>query len=70
MLRWTTSGSSYLASHYKRVLVGLGKAVAGNTVDAEVRWPSGTMQELSKLEANRYHAITEPAPAGRARFSR
>lgn len=63
MVRWITGGSSYLASHDKRVLVGLGKTLDGATVDAEIRWPSGTVQKLSKLEANRYHPITEPAPA-------
>jgi enediyne biosynthesis protein E4 len=70
MVRWITSGSSYLASHDKRVLVGLGKTLAGATVDAEIRWPSGTVQKLSKLEANRYHPVTEPAPPSLANLSR
>jgi enediyne biosynthesis protein E4 len=70
MVRWITSGSSYLASHDKRVLVGLGKTLAGAAVDAEIRWPSGTVQKLSKLEANRYHPVTEPAPPSLANLSR
>lgn len=67
MVRWITGGSSYLASHDKRVLVGLGKTPAGATVDAEIRWPSGVVQKLTKLQANRYHRISEPAAARSSR---
>jgi enediyne biosynthesis protein E4 len=65
MVRWITSGSSYLASNDKRVLVGIGRTQAGGTIGAEIRWPSGTVQKLSKLETNRYHLVTEPVPASR-----
>jgi hypothetical protein len=62
IVRWITGGSSYLSSHDKRVLVGLGQPSAGS-VAAEVRWPSGAVQRLPKLELNRYHRILEsPSP--------
>jgi hypothetical protein len=56
--RWITGGSSYLASHDKRVLVGLD----GNTkpVNVDIRWPSGLSQHLSNLQTGRYHPILEP----------
>jgi len=56
--RWITGGSGYLASHDKRVLVGLD----GNTkpVQVDVRWPSGVSQHLSNLLTGRYHSILEP----------
>jgi hypothetical protein len=59
IVRWITGGSSYLSSHDKRVLVGLGHAPVGTSVTAEIRWPGGTMQKLPKLELNRYHRILE-----------
>ena len=61
VVRWITGGSSYLSSHDKRVLVGLGHLPAGTNVTAEIRWPSGTLQKLTKLEINRYHHIKEGA---------
>ena len=61
VVRWITGGSSYLSSHDKRVLVGLGHLPAGTNITAEIRWPSGTLQKLSKLEINRYHHIKEGA---------
>jgi hypothetical protein len=56
--RWITGGSGYLASHDKRVLVGLD----GNTkpVNVDIRWPSGASQHLSNLPTGRYHRILEP----------
>ena len=56
--RWITGGSGYLASHDKRVLVGLD----GNTkpVQVDIRWPSGVSQHLSDLPTGRYHRILEP----------
>jgi len=58
MVRWITGGSSYLSSHDKRVIVGLG-APAPETVDLEIRWPSGIQQRISKLQVNRYHRVVE-----------
>jgi hypothetical protein len=60
LVRWITSGSSYLSSHDKRVLVGLGAATAPVTV--EIQWPSGTVQRAAGLKLNRYHEIVESTP--------
>jgi enediyne biosynthesis protein E4 len=63
IVRWITGGSSYLSSHDKRVLVGLGPASTGSSVSAEIRWPSGAVQRVPKLALNRYHRILEsPSP--------
>ena len=59
IVRWITGGSSYLSSNDKRVLVGLGHLPAGANVNAEIRWPTGDLQKLPKLEPNRYHRIKE-----------
>lgn len=60
LFRWITGGSSYLATHDKRVLFGLGKAERLGTVDVEIRWPSGILQTVSGLGLREYHRITEP----------
>jgi hypothetical protein len=56
--RWITGGGSYLASHDKRVLVGLGGD--RKPVNVDIRWPSGLSQHLSNLPTGRYHHILEP----------
>ncbi len=61
IVRWITGGSSYLSSHDKRVLVGLGARSSGATVSADIRWPNGFIQRLSGIEINRYHTIAEPS---------
>jgi hypothetical protein len=55
--RWITGGGSYLSSHDKRVVVGLG----GNAkpVNVEIRWPSGLAQHVANLEPGKYHHIVE-----------
>jgi enediyne biosynthesis protein E4 len=60
--RWTTGGGSYLSSHDKRVVVGLG-ANAG-AVNVDIRWPSGTVQNLSNLKPGQYHHIVERSGPG------
>ena len=60
IVRWMTGGSSYLSSHDKRLLIGLGQAQIGNGVSGEIRWPSGAVQKLPKLDLNRYLRILEP----------
>jgi len=62
LVRWISGGGSYLASHDRRILVGLG----GNAraVNVEVRWPSGILQHLSNLKPNQYHRIVEPSGRG------
>jgi hypothetical protein len=59
IVRWITGGSSYLSSHDKRVLVGLGQAQLANGVTGEIRWPSGAVQKIPKLALNRYLKIVE-----------
>jgi hypothetical protein len=59
IVRWIVGGSSYLSSSDKRVLVGLGHTPKSSTVDAEIRWPSGALQNASNLEPNRSHKIVE-----------
>ena len=61
MVRWLTGGSSYLSSHDKRLLFGMGKAADGLKVDIEVRWPGGTTQTVHGLAPNRYHEVKEGA---------
>jgi len=61
LVRWITGGASYLSSHDKRGLVGLGDDAAETQVNAEIRWPSGRVQRLTKLKQRQYHKITEPA---------
>jgi enediyne biosynthesis protein E4 len=58
-VRWITGGSSYLSSHDKRVVVGLGHIAAGTIVSAEIRWPNGKFQRLSDLQPDRYHRVVE-----------
>jgi hypothetical protein len=58
--RWITSGSSYLSSHDKRVLVGLG--TSSGRISAEVRWPNGKIQRLDNLKPREYHHVLEQQP--------
>lgn len=60
LVRWITGGASYLSSHDRRVVVGAGDD-SSTPINAEIRWPSGTLQRLSKLEPKRYHKIVEPS---------
>ncbi len=59
IVRWLTGGSSYLSSHDKRLLFGLGKTPEGLKVDIEIRWPNGITQAAPGLVVNRYHEIKE-----------
>ena len=60
LIRWITGGASYLSSHDKRVIVGLGDAPGSTAITGEIRWPNGTVQHLSNLQRNQYHKIVEP----------
>lgn len=60
LVRSILGGSSYLSSHDKRVLIGLGGNGKPATIDVEIRWPSGKVQRLSGLKTNQYHKIVEP----------
>jgi hypothetical protein len=59
LVRWITGGSSYLSSHDKRVIFGLGRQAPGS-LDLEIRWPSGQTQTVSGLKLRKYHVIREP----------
>jgi enediyne biosynthesis protein E4 len=61
LVRWVTGGGSYLSSHDKRVLFGLGNLSSSHRVEIEIVWPNGTRQMATSLEINRYHRITEQA---------
>ncbi|MBT6157683.1 MAG: CRTAC1 family protein [Planctomycetaceae bacterium] len=52
-----TSGGSYLSSSDSRLLVGLGDF--SGTVDLEIRWPSGKVEQFQGLENDRYWLIVE-----------
>ena len=56
--KWVTGGASFLASHDKRVVFGLGEPVK-EECSLEIRWPSGKVQRISGLGINRYHKIVE-----------
>src|SRR5215475_9129974 len=61
-----TTASSYLSSGDKRVHFGLGKVPVVESI--EIRWPSGIVQTLRDLAADRVVQIDEPAatdPAGK-----
>ena len=63
-VRWLTGGGSFLASHDKRLIFGLGKG-GPERVEATIQWPSGQRQRLSGLQTNRYHAVVEEeTPSG------
>jgi enediyne biosynthesis protein E4 len=61
LVRWVTGGSSYLSSHDRRLLFGLGGLPATTKVAVEIGWPSGRHQLTDRLDINRYHRITESA---------
>ncbi len=50
------SGGGYISQSDLRVHFGLGKA---ETVDVEVRWPSGIVDKLGGLPVNRVHVVVE-----------
>lgn len=59
LTRWITGGASFLASHDRRIVFGLGPG--GNTNAAlTIQWPSGRIQHLTGLAPGRYHDIIEP----------
>jgi tetratricopeptide (TPR) repeat protein len=61
-VRWLTDGTGYLSAHDHRLWFGLGGAA---TVDElEVLWPSGALQRLSGLKADRLLELHEPGNPG------
>lgn len=61
-VRWITGGSSYLSSHDKRVVVGLGGGEAPRRLRGEIRWPSGFVQRIVNLRVDQYQEIIEAQP--------
>jgi len=59
LVRWITGGSSYISSHDKRVVFGLGK-MAPKSLSLEIRWPSGQIQNISGLALSQYQVVREP----------
>ncbi|HSU59555.1 MAG TPA: CRTAC1 family protein [Bryobacteraceae bacterium] len=58
LVRWITGGASYLSSHDKRVVFGLGDDPAGEA-KLEIRWPNGNAQSVTGLKLNQYQKIVE-----------
>ena len=58
LVRWITGGASYLSSHDKRVVFGLGDTPPGS-VKLEIRWPNGNTQTVIALKLNQYQRIEE-----------
>ncbi|HEX6739456.1 MAG TPA: CRTAC1 family protein, partial [Vicinamibacteria bacterium] len=52
------AGGSYLSSHDPRLHLGVGEAAA---VDLEVEWPSGTRQQVAKVQTGRFYRWAEGA---------
>lgn len=62
------SGSSYLSQNDLRVHFGLGAATKIGSV--EIRWPSGTVDRIGSLDADRFYAVLEGkgiVPTGKIR---
>ena len=51
------SGGSYYSQNDLRIHFGLDRAIKADAV--EIRWPSGTVDKLSDLDANRLYVIQE-----------
>jgi hypothetical protein len=51
------SGGSYLSQSDTRVHFGLGKATSIDSL--EIRWPSGVVEKLNNLEADRFYSVLE-----------
>ncbi len=56
--RFASTAGSYLSANDPRIHFGVGSAEVVETL--EVQWPSGTVQTLGKVRANRILTITEP----------
>jgi hypothetical protein len=51
------SGGSYLSQNDMRMHFGLGNATKIDTL--EIRWPSGKVEALKDLEADKFYSILE-----------
>jgi len=59
LVRWVAGGGSFLSSHDKRIVFGLGRVPSSESLSVEIRWPNGQVQKVSGLAPNRYHRIVE-----------
>lgn len=62
-LRWVLGGGGFLASHDRRIVVGLGTGQPPVSVSIAIRWPNGAFERIEDLAPNRYHQLTESASA-------
>jgi enediyne biosynthesis protein E4 len=67
LTRWITGGSSFLATHDRRLVFGLGQETGA--MEIEIVWPSGVVQKLTALARDRYHDIVEPTEKEAARLA-
>jgi hypothetical protein len=58
-VREARAGDSYLTSSDPRVHFGLGGAAFRRL---EIRWPSGTVQQVTDAKPGRYSVVEEPLP--------
>jgi enediyne biosynthesis protein E4 len=58
LMRWITGGASYLSSHDRRVVFGLGDTPAA-PVQLEIRWPNEHTQIVTGLKVNQYQKLVE-----------
>jgi enediyne biosynthesis protein E4 len=61
LVRWITGGASYLSSHDRRVVFGLGDAPKG-PFKLDIRWPNGNAQTVANLKVNQYQKVVEQVP--------
>jgi tetratricopeptide (TPR) repeat protein len=57
LVRWLTSGTSYLSAHDNRLWFGLGEAESIDRLT--IRWPSGTEQTFDHLGIHRIYEVHE-----------
>ncbi len=58
LTRWITGGTSYLSSHDRRVIFGLGDLPSG-PARLDIRWPNGNEQTITGLKLNQYQKVVE-----------
>jgi hypothetical protein len=60
LTRWITGGASYLSSHDRRVIFGIGGSPP-LPLRLDIRWPNGNEQSVTALKLNQYQKIVELA---------
>jgi hypothetical protein len=55
--QYVTSAGSYLSASDRRVHFGLGVA---RTARVEIKWPSGVVQKMDEVPADRFLTVFEP----------